>query len=177
ILAFARDGRGGNITFNTPAFFGSRYRPAPRGTDPATLDDNNRVDINASGAVNGAISLPDVTFIQNSLTDLPENLIDTDNLLANSCIARSNQQNGNFIITGAGNLPPRPGDASVSSYPTGDVRTVPSESVSSHSPTVISSSGTGHSWQIGDPIVEPTGVYQLQNGQLIMSRDCSSRSR
>jgi len=160
ILAFARDGRGGDITFKTPVFFGFAFRPAPKGTDPATLDNNNRVDINASGAVDGVITLPNLDFIQNSLTELPENLIDTDNLLANSCIVRSDEQEGTFIITGAGNLPTRPGDASALPYPTGEVRAVPSESPS-------------RPWQKGDPIVEPTGVYQLPNGQLVMARECS----
>jgi hypothetical protein len=48
-LAFARDGRGGDITLNTPAFFGESYRPAPKGTDPNTLENNNQVDVNATG--------------------------------------------------------------------------------------------------------------------------------
>ncbi|NEQ83765.1 MAG: S-layer family protein, partial [Moorea sp. SIO2I5] len=160
ILAFARDGRGGDITFKTPIFFGFAFRPAPKGTDPATLDNNNRVDINASGAVDGVITLPNLDFIQNSLTELPDNLIDTDNLLANSCIVRTSEQEGQFIITGGGNLPTRPGDASVSRYPTGEVRTVPSQSAS-------------RPWQKGDPIVEATGVYQLPNGRLVMGRECS----
>ncbi|NET82531.1 MAG: filamentous hemagglutinin N-terminal domain-containing protein [Moorea sp. SIO1F2] len=160
ILAFARDGRGGNIKFTTPIFFGFAFRPAPKGTDPATLDNNNRVDINASGAVDGVITLPKLDFIENSLTELPDNQIDTDNLLANSCIVRTSEQEGKFIITGGGNLPTRPGDASVSRYPTGEVRTVPSESAS-------------RPWQKGDPIVEATGVYQLPNGRLVMGRECS----
>ncbi|NEO44723.1 MAG: filamentous hemagglutinin N-terminal domain-containing protein, partial [Moorea sp. SIO4A3] len=160
ILAFARDGRGGDITFKTPIFFGFAFRPAPKGTDPATLDNNNRVDINASGAIDGVITLPNLDFIENSLTELPDNLIDTDNLLANSCIVRTSEQEGQFIITGGGNLPTRPGDASVSRYPTGEVRTVPSESAS-------------RPWQKGDPIVEATGVYQLPNGRLVMGRECS----
>ncbi|WP_287359567.1 PPC domain-containing protein, partial [Moorena sp. SIO3B2] len=161
ILAFARDGRGGDITFKTPIFFGFAFRPAPPGTDPATLDNNNRVDINASGATDGVIQgLPNLDFIENSLTELPDNLIDTDNLLANSCIVRTSEQEGQFIITGGGNLPTRPGDASVSRYPTGEVRTVPSQSAS-------------RPWQKGDPIVEATGVYQLPNGRLVMGRECS----
>jgi hypothetical protein len=49
IVAFARDGVGGDITLNTPAFFG--FRAAQRGTNPQTLDGNNRVDINATGAI------------------------------------------------------------------------------------------------------------------------------
>ncbi|AOY79057.2 filamentous hemagglutinin N-terminal domain-containing protein [Moorena producens JHB] len=161
ILAFARDGRGGNITFTTPIFFGFAFRPAPPGTDPATLDNNNRVDINASAAIPGDIQgLPNLAHITNSLTELPDNLIDTDNLLANSCIVRTSEQEGKFIITGGGNLPTRPGDASVSRYPTGEVRTVPSQSAS-------------RPWQKGDPIVEATGVYQLPNGRLVMGRECS----
>ena len=74
ILAFAQDGRGGNVTLNTPAFFGENYQPASPGTDPATLDLNDRVDINASGAVSGIITLPDVSFIQNSLTELEQEM-------------------------------------------------------------------------------------------------------
>ncbi|NEP09120.1 MAG: filamentous hemagglutinin N-terminal domain-containing protein [Symploca sp. SIO2C1] len=168
ILAFARDGRGGDITFNTPAFFGFRFTPAPKGTDPATLDGNQRVDINASGAVDGVIILPDVTFIQNSLNELPENLIDPDTLLANSCIVRSADSGGNFIITGPGGLPLRPGDATDSPYSTGTVLPVPSDNGQNNS----SNSVTNPPWQIGDPIVEPTGVYRLPNGELVMSREC-----
>ncbi len=166
ILAFARDGKGGDVIFNTLAFFGSGYKPAPKGTDPETLDNNNRVDINASGATSGIISLPDTSFIQNSLTDLPENSIDTNALIASSCIARSNQQKGTFVITGSGGLPNRPGDASVSLYSTGSVRSVPTNTRPSNNSSI-------RQWQKGDPIVEPQGVYQLPNGKLVLSRECS----
>ncbi|MEQ9666811.1 two-partner secretion domain-containing protein [Coleofasciculus sp. G2-EDA-02] len=160
ILAFARDGRGGDITLNTPIFFGFGYTPAAKGTDPATLDHNQRVDINADAAIDGIITIPDLTFIENSLIDLPDNFIDSDNLIANSCMVRADQQNGRFIITGAGNLPLRPGDLTISPYPTGTVRMIPTES-------------TTRPWQKGDPIVESTGVYRLPDGRLVMSRDCS----
>ena len=167
ILAFARDGRGGNITLDTPAFFGENYRPAPRNTNPDTLDNNNQVDVNASGAVNGVITTPDVSFIQNSLTELPSNQIDTDSLLANSCIVRRNQPTrGSFTITGTGGFPQRPGDAQMSSFPTVDIETLPSDST----PT---NTNQNRPWQKGDPIVEPQGVYRLPDGKLVMSRECS----
>ncbi len=161
ILAFARDGKGGNITLNTPIFFGEGYQTASEDTNPDTLDRNNRVDINASGAVSGIIILPDLTFIRNSLTELPENLIDTNNLIANSCVVRNPQKAGTFIITGSGGLPVRPGDASISSYPVETVETLPSQE------------STARPWQPGDAIVEPQGLYRLTNGQVVLSRECS----
>jgi filamentous hemagglutinin family protein len=162
ILAFARDGEGGDITLDTPAFFGQNYRPAPRNTDPDTLDNNNRVDVNATGAVSGVITLPDTTFIENSLAELPNNQIDTDSLLANSCIVRRNQpQKGSFFITGTGGFAQRPGDAQMSSFPTVDIETLPSDSTIPNRP-----------WQKGDPIIEPQGVYRLPNGKLVLSREC-----
>ncbi|MBD2097706.1 filamentous hemagglutinin N-terminal domain-containing protein [Trichocoleus sp. FACHB-591] len=163
ILSFARDGQGGNInTPNTPAFFGQNYRPAPVGTNPRTLDGNNRVDVNASGKVSGIITIPDTTFIQNSLTQLPQNLIDPNTLIANSCIVRGREhgQNDTFLVTGSGGLPVRPGDPPPASFATREVRSLPEAQ-------------TNQSWKLGDPIVEPQGIYRLASGQLVMSRECA----
>ncbi|MEG4010471.1 hypothetical protein QUA41_31220 [Microcoleus sp. Pol11C1] len=41
------------------------------------------------------------------------------------------------------------------------METLPSDATSSN-----------RSWQKGDPIVEPQGVYRLPNGKLVMSREC-----
>ncbi len=159
ILAFARDGKGGNVTLNTRAFFGQNYRPAAFGTDPATLDGNDRVDINASGSLSsGTIVTPDTSFIQNSLNQLPKDAIDTTKLLANTCIVRKDKPEGTFYITGTGGLPNRPGDPALSNYPT---NIQPTETAT-------------RPWQKGDPIEEPTGFYTLANGRLVMSRECPS---
>ncbi|BAY75606.1 filamentous hemagglutinin-like protein [Nostoc linckia NIES-25] len=165
ILAFAPEGQGGNITFKTPALFSdSLYNPTQTLADRnslQSLNNNNRSDINATGVISGnIIGVPDITFIQNSLTELQDNPIDTNALIANSCIARSPKQEGTFLITGVGGLQSRPGDASASTYPTGDVQNVANDSVTSQ-------------WKKGDLIVEPEGVYRLANGQLVMSRECS----
>ena len=160
ILAFARDGKGGNVTLNTRVFFGQNYRPAPFGTDPTTLDGNDRVDINASGSLSsGTIVTPDTSFIQNSLNQLPKDAIDTTKLLANTCIVRKDKPEGTFYITGTGGLPNRPGDLSASQYPTN---------------TITSTQTATRPWQKGDPIEEPSGFYQLANGRLVMSCECRS---
>lgn len=169
ILAFASQGRGGNITFNTHAFLSS---PLYHATTQANLtkldalDGNNQIDINASGAVTGSVvGVPDTTFLQNSLTQLPQTLSNAEALLANSCIVRTNHQQGNFYITGANGLPERPGDLSPAAYATGEVRSVP---------TTADSSSAKQVWHRGDPIVEPQQVYRLATGQLVMSRECSN---
>ncbi|MUG91023.1 hypothetical protein F7734_00280 [Scytonema sp. UIC 10036] len=162
ILAFARDGRGGDIILNTRAFFGSSYQPAQEVTNPQTLDGNNRVDVNATGGIaSGNISTPDDSSIQNSLSELSENPIDTNALIANSCIARSRSKlKSSFTITGSGGLPNRPRDVFISSYATGEV---------SH----VQDGSQARLWQKGDRIVEPSGVYRLPSGKLILSRECS----
>ncbi|MEQ8463512.1 two-partner secretion domain-containing protein [Coleofasciculus sp. E1-EBD-02] len=171
ILAFAQDGKGGDITFNTPVFFGFAYAPAPKGTDPDTLDHNDRVDINATGAVEGVITLPDDSAVRNSLTPLSTNQIDTDKLIAESCIARRHEpQRGSFFITGTGGIPFRPGDLYDTPYQTGTVRSIPSEGDGEAGGEF--SSSTRRPWKIGDPIIEPTGIYRLANGKVIMSRLC-----
>jgi filamentous hemagglutinin family protein len=155
ILARSADARGGNITLQTPAFFGQGYQPD--GDTQGELDGNDRVDVNADGELaSGTITTPDTSVIQNSLTELPETAIDPDTLVANSCVVRSQEQVGTFTITGAGGLPQRPGDLSLPLYPTSPVRSVEEE----------------QPWQPGEAIVEPQGVYQLEDGRIVLSREC-----
>ena len=161
IFAFAQDGKGGNITLDTPAFFAENFTLNSLTSNPDTLENNNRADVNATGAVSGAVDIPDVSFIQNSLTELPDNSINTNELVANSCVAPvGNRQQGKFIITGGDSLPVRPGHGSISDFATGEVRNVARKSNNS-------------SWQRGEPIVEPQGVYRLTNGKLVLSRECN----
>jgi len=163
ILSFSGSGKGGDITFNTAGFFSQPlFRPTSPTTDANAvdaLDGNNRVDVNASGTVNGAITgVPNITFIDENLTDLSTDQIDTNTLIANSCIARSTQrQENSFTITGSGGLRNSPGDRLVSIYTTGDVRNVEK---------------TPRPWKKGDRIIEPTGVYKLSDGRLLLSRTC-----
>ena len=160
IFSFARDGRGGDITFNTEGFFSSsQFRPASTNPNPDGLDDNDRVNINASGTIAGNITgIPDTTFIQDSLTELPENQIDTNALISQSCIAISEDTGSTFIITGSGGFADSPGNADISNYPTNRVRGIPKT--------------RSREWKKGDPIVEPDGVYRLPDGRLALGREC-----
>jgi filamentous hemagglutinin family protein len=160
IFASAQEGSGGNINLDTPAFFAENFTLNSLTANPDNLDLNARADVNATGAVSsGTVDIPDVSFIQNGLTELANDSLNTDELVANSCVVPAgDQKEGKFIITGTQSLPVRPGDGIPSKYPTGEVQNVPEQS----------------SWQPGDPIVEPQGAYRLANGKLVLSRECSN---
>jgi large exoprotein involved in heme utilization and adhesion len=165
ILASSRDGVGGNITLDTDAFFSNNFNPALLNakTNIEVLDGNNQVDINASGAVDGSVELPNVNFLPNSLIRLSDETINTEEVVSNSCVVPSQQQGGTFIVYGRGGLVVSPNDAAVSAYATGDVRNLPQKQA------VFSR----ENWQPGKPIVEPEGMYRLSNGQLVLSRQCN----
>jgi filamentous hemagglutinin family protein len=148
------EGSGGNVRINSQGIFGIEARPKP--TEKSDITASSELGI--SGVIN--INAPDISSIQNTLTDLSSNLINTNTLLSNSCMARSiKRQENSFTIKGSGALPTsRPG-VLVSTYATGEVRGV--ETIS-------------RPWKKGDPIIEAQNVYRLKNGQLILSRECSS---
>lgn len=156
ILAFAADGTGGNINLDTRAFFGENYQPSLLSTNPQTLEGNNRVDINATGRLaSGNIALPDVSFIEDSLSELSGELIDSETLVVNSCIARSNDTTGSFNLISVGDrLPQAPTETISNSYATGTVQ-----------PTLPEAS---------EPvaIAEPLAVYRLADGRLVISAPC-----
>ncbi|WP_373525984.1 beta strand repeat-containing protein [Nostoc sp.] len=154
ISANAFTGTGGNVEINSQGVFGIEKRPKPTEKSDITASS----ELGVSGVVN--INVSDTSSIQNSFTELSP-VIDTNALIANSCISRgTKRQENSFTITGSGALTTnRPGDVLVSNYTTGEVRSVETSS---------------RPWKKGDPIIEPQGLYQLNNGQLLLSRECSN---
>ena len=145
ILARSEDARGGNI--NLGPFFSQTL---PLGAILPT-ENNRRVDVSADGELaSGVITTPDTSVIENSLATLQDAVIDPDSLTASSCIARQDDSLGSFLVTGGGGLPHRPGDPTISAYPTGTVRTTLEPAA----------------------LQEPDGVYQLADGRLVLSHTC-----
>jgi large exoprotein involved in heme utilization and adhesion len=150
----ARSTNSGNIDITAKGLFGVEFR------EQLTPES----DITATGRVTS--NVPDINPSQES-AQLSSEILDTDSLIAGSCIVRRNQPTrGSFTITGSGGLPQRPGDAQMSTFPTVDIETLPSDDTPSNT-------NPNRPWQKGDPIVEPQGVYRLPNGKLVLSRECS----
>ncbi|MEH2224468.1 beta strand repeat-containing protein [Nostoc sp.] len=153
ITANAFTGTGGNVKIKSQGIFGIEARP--KLTEKSDITASSEQGI--AGAIN--INAPDTSSIKNSFTELPP-VIDTNALIANSCISRgTKRQENSFTITGSGALSPNRPGVSVSTYTTGEVRGVET---------------TSRPWKKGDPIIEPTGLYRLNNGQLLLSRECSN---
>ncbi|MEH1826809.1 MAG: S-layer family protein [Nostoc sp.] len=154
ISANAFLGNGGNVEINSQGIFGIEARPKPTQKSDITASS----ELGVSGVTN--INAADTSSIQNSFTQLPP-VIDTNALIANSCISRATKrQENSFTITGSGALTNnRPDNALVSNYTTGEVRGVEI---------------TSRPWKKGDPIIEPQGLYRMSNGQLLLSRECSN---
>ena len=153
ITANAFAGNGGQVNIISSGIFGIETQQSLTGKSDITASSEEAI----SGETN--INTDDTSSIQNSFTELSPS-IDTNAIIANSCIARGNKrQENSFRITGRGGLrSDRPNNIFVSNYTTGKVRTVESRN---------------QSWEKGDPIVEPQGLYRLKNGELLLSRECS----
>jgi filamentous hemagglutinin family protein len=148
LLAFARDGQGGNISLFTRALLTRTYKPSDPAANLETLDTNSFVDINATGRTSGIITLPELNPLQNNRTDLNPGLIDTNQAISRSCLSR-NPKTGKFIITGAGGIPPNPGDPPLSTYSTLPVGA-------------------------NTEIAEADNLYTLANGQVVIGKACQT---
>jgi large exoprotein involved in heme utilization and adhesion len=146
IAADAFAGNGGNVDITARGVFGIE----PRSQRTPLSDITASSTLGISGAVN--FEVLDTGFIEGSLTDLSSDLIGPDALTAGSCIARSPQATGSFVVTGPPGLPARPGNGAIPAFATGTVQPLPSTS-----PTAIQ---------------EPAAVYQLADGRLVLSHPC-----
>ncbi|MEH1869358.1 MAG: filamentous hemagglutinin N-terminal domain-containing protein [Nostoc sp.] len=151
IKANAYTGTGGKVQINSQGIFGIELRTKPTEKSDITASS----ELGVSGITN--INAPDTNSIQNSFTGASPNVIDTNALIANSCISRSSKQGGTFFITGSGALRNSPGNGLISVYSTGEVRNI---------------EPTSRAWKKGDPIIEAEGLYRLANGKLLLSRGC-----
>ncbi|MGF2010330.1 filamentous hemagglutinin N-terminal domain-containing protein, partial [Nostoc sp. DedVER01b] len=153
IAANAFTGTGGKVEINSQGIFGIESRKKPTEKSDITASSEQGV----SGVIN--INAPDTSSIQNGFTELSP-VIDTNALIANSCISRgTKRQENSFTITGSSGLTTnRPGILVSTYYTTGEVRGV--ETTSPH-------------WKKNQPIIEPLGLYRLNNGQMLLSRECS----
>lgn len=151
ITANAFSGEGGQVSIQANAIFGIEARPNSTMLSDITASS----ELGISGTID--INDSDTGFIENSLTELSDDLFNPEAIVASSCIVRSSETTGSLVLSDD-RIPQSPSEDLSTSYPVGTVQSIstdiPSETVTS--------------------ITEPQAIYQLADGRLLMGRDCDS---
>lgn len=101
IIASAAAGEGGNINITAEALFGLEERPQ----NPFTNDIDASSEFGLDGGV--TISNPDVDIIRGA-TELPINLITTEQTIAEVCTSNATTARSTLIVNGRGGIMPEP---------------------------------------------------------------------
>ena len=195
ILATAISGNGGQINIDFPKekgyiFLAENLSLLQPVTDPSTLRGNNRVDISGSNrfGASGKVTIPDLTFLISALNPLANNFVPADRIVAGSCVARRNVEQGSFTVTGLGGLPRTPFDVMGGRYDVARVRSLSGNPAQTQQPEEgrrtaeqptptsaateeMTSSNTGNriaAWKPGDPIQEAQGMVTLPDGRVVL---------
>ena len=146
IVAQAEEGRGGNINITTQGLF--QFPSSP-------IDASSLLGIDGTVEIN----TPDIDPSQ-QITELPQGVIDIDNLLATSCLVPSRKHRGKFIVNGSGGLASVPGGPMTSNFATYSLVSNNHANKPSNSVNVSSS------------VIESEGIFTLEHGGIVLARRC-----
>ncbi|MEQ9552687.1 MAG: S-layer family protein [Coleofasciculus sp. G3-WIS-01] len=160
ITADADQGNGGAIGITAQGLFGIEFRPQ--------LTPQNDITVSSEFGLSGRFELnsPNVDPSR-GLLNLPSQFVDASRQMRQNCPAHGSGQENRFVVTGTGGLPPRPGDSIDSPFPTGEVRSLPSSSVSHNAPgkaAVTENVESANRTQI----IEATGWVRNDKGEVIL---------
>jgi large exoprotein involved in heme utilization and adhesion len=155
ITANAVQGQGGNIQINAQGAFLSR---------------DSEITASSQRGINGTVEIrtPDIG-IGSNVTQLEANFVAPEQVIAGSCLARRNAEQGSFTVTGTGGLPRNPYDSIQGEYKVSDVQGLPEVAHQlTPSPSPKPQASTPNLWKQGDPIQEAQGMTVTENGRIIV---------
>ena len=166
IVANAYQGLGGKIHIDTQGLF---------------LAPNSQITASSIRGINGIVDInTPLNNLQTALTPLEGELVSTEQVVADSCVARRNVEQGSFTVTGNGGLPPTPYEAMSSRYAVVGVQPIEKglrglgeqfSSNASLSEAPLSEAllpSPAHHWQLGDPIQEAQGLNVTADGHILL---------
>ncbi len=167
ITANAQKGSGGRVIMNAQGIFGTQFRDTP------TLES----DITATGGspeLNGTVEIntPD-TDPSRALVNLPDELVDVSNQIAQSCPGGGGPNTSKFVVTGRGGIPEDPNEMLNSDTLWTDTRVpiTPSENQSS-SPRAT----TEQTKSAPAPLVEANGWVIDTDGEVVLTAAAPSNT-
>jgi filamentous hemagglutinin family protein len=155
ITANAVQGQGGNIQINAQGAFLSR---------------DSEITASSQRGINGTVEIrtPDIG-IGSNVTQLEANFVAPEQVIAGSCLARRNAEQGSFTVTGTGGLPRNPYDSIQGEYKVSDVQGLPEVAQQpTPSPSPQPQASIPNPWKQGDPIQEAQGMTVTENGRIIV---------
>jgi large exoprotein involved in heme utilization and adhesion len=157
ITANAYTGKGGNIQITSSGLFGIQFRsqltPLSDITASSTFGIQGSVQINTSGV-----------DPSRGLTNLPTNVVDASNQIAQTCSPSGGKVTQNeFIITGRGGLPDNPSEVLSTDAVWTDLRTPPAVN------TIQSQESVTNPQTSQTPIVEANGWVINNRGQVVLT--------
>lgn len=155
ITANAIQGQGGNIQINAQAAF---------------LSSDSEITASSQRGINGTVEIrtPDIG-IGSSVTQLEVNFVAPEQVIAGSCLARRNAEQGSFTVTGTGGLPRNPYDSIQGEYKVSDVQGLPEVAQQpTSSPSPNTQAPIPNPWKQGYPIQEAQGMTVTENGRIIV---------
>jgi large exoprotein involved in heme utilization and adhesion len=148
ITANAFTGRGGNILITTQGIFQS---------PDSIFDASSQFGVDGTVEVRSLGLEPD-----EALVPYNEVFIPMEEVMKNSCFAPRNKKRVRLVVTGNGGLPAGPGD-SVMPMPL-----FSAEELEAQSPSQVSPAPANSEWQVGDPVVEATGIIKTKDGRTLL---------
>jgi len=154
ITARAFEGNGGNIQISTQGLF---------------LSPDSIISANSERGVNGVVDTQILGFdVTNSITPLNNNFVTPEQVVAGSCLARRNSQQGSFVVTGSGGLPINP-YSNIESWDNSTQGQSQSNNLTPlEKPSPVNNAQaevTPKKWQPGDPIVEAQTLIITADGR------------
>ena len=179
ISANSANSLGGRVTINAQGIFGTEFRDVP------TLES----DITATGGspdLSGTVDInnPDVDPSQ-GLVELPAEVVDVSNSIAQGCSAGVRSGETKFVITGRGGLPPNPkdpltGDNVLTEWNTLDSNAdnrssaTPATNFTSPAPTQIVEANGWMTNDLGEVILIATAPTATLNIPWLPNSDCNA---
>jgi large exoprotein involved in heme utilization and adhesion len=167
ITANAVQGQGGNIQITAQGVFLSRESIC---VDSDIAACNSEITASSQRGINGTVEIrtPDIG-IGSSVTQLEANFVAPEQVIAGSCLARRNAEQGSFTVTGTGGLPRNPYDSIQGEYKVSDVQGLPEVAQQpTASPSPKPQASIANPWKQGDPIQEAQGMTVTENGRIIV---------
>ena len=155
ISANAFQGQGGNIQINTQGIFRSP---------------DSGITASSQLGIDGTVEIKTLGFdVKNTLTPFNSNLIDPEQTIAGSCLARRNVGRGRFVVTGKGGIAVNPESAIDDNWVLLSRPVTTTTSTHATHPTQVAATQEAASWKLGDNIVEAQGIVRTTDGRILLT--------